>query len=225
MGEHLSICSPPRDLPTDHVLDGESPPAELAESGTASHPTPPEVSKEAAEVLSRRAPSEPNTGGGGDDVMAEVNTSAAKDQAKETPLATEEGERCLAQPPPRTSPERSMPPEVPAQSPTGGRVGGSTPVPPMTGWLAMMEEALAGSSIAEDHCALVGAVLQGIQSVDSRLKQAFNGLLTGFKVSHIMLFFQQKLLYQVYAILISVVAPEPWVSLKNPPGGQMFENY
>ena len=95
----------------------------------------------------------------------------------------------------------------------------------MTGWPVMMEEALSSAFISEDHRILMGAVLQGIQSVDSGLKEAFNGLLTGFKVSHVILFFQKNLIYQVYAILISVVAPKPWVSLKNPPGGQMFENY
>ena len=77
-----------------------------------------------------------------------------------------------------------MPQELPAQSPIGGRVGRSPQVPPMTGWSAVMEEALSGSSIAEDHRALMGAILQSIQSVDSGLKEAFNGLLTGFKVSH-----------------------------------------
>ena len=66
------------------------------------------------------------------------------------------------------------------------------PVPPVTGqattgWLAMMEEALRSSVIAEDHRILMGAILKGIQSVDSGLKEAFGGLLTGFKVSRVML--------------------------------------
>ena len=55
-----------------------------------------------------------------------------------------------------------------------------------------MEEDLSGSSITEDHRALMVVVLQGIQSVDSRLIEAFNGLLTGFKVSHVILFFLEK---------------------------------
>jgi hypothetical protein len=55
-----------------------------------------------------------------------------------------------------------------------------------------MEEALSSAPISEDHRTLMGAVLQGIQSIDSGLKEAFNGLLTGFKVSHVILFFPEK---------------------------------
>ena len=51
-----------------------------------------------------------------------------------------------------------------------------------------MEEALSSAPISEDHHTLMGAVLQGIQSVDSGLKEAFNGLLTGFKVSNVIPF-------------------------------------
>jgi hypothetical protein len=51
-----------------------------------------------------------------------------------------------------------------------------------------MEDALTGSSIAKEHRALMGAVLQSMRSVDSGLKEAFSGLLTGFKVSEVMLF-------------------------------------
>ena len=80
--ERLLTCSPPRVLPTDQVSDGETPPAELAESRTASHPSPPGATKDAMEVSSQQAPLEPNTGGGGDDVMVEANTSAAKDPGR-----------------------------------------------------------------------------------------------------------------------------------------------
>ena len=60
-----------------------------------------------------------------------------------------------------------------------------------------MEEALSGSTIAENHRALMGAVLQGIQSVDSGLKEAFNGLLTGFQVSHVILFSLEKVNFPI----------------------------
>jgi hypothetical protein len=51
-----------------------------------------------------------------------------------------------------------------------------------------MEDALTSSSIAEEHRALLGAVLQSLWSVDNGLKEAFSGLLTGFKVSQVMFF-------------------------------------
>lgn len=90
MCESFLTCSPLRVLPTDQVSDGETPPAELAESGTTSHPTPLGATKDTAEVSSQQAPLEPDTGGGGDDVMVEVNTSAAKDPGEKSLLDTEE---------------------------------------------------------------------------------------------------------------------------------------
>ena len=83
-------CSPPRVLPTDQVSDGETPPAELAESGTASYPSPPGAAKDATEVSSQQAPLELDTRGGGDDVMVEANTSAAEDRGEKPLPDTEE---------------------------------------------------------------------------------------------------------------------------------------
>jgi hypothetical protein len=51
-----------------------------------------------------------------------------------------------------------------------------------------MEEALTSASLPEEHRALMGAVLQSLRSVDNRLKEACSGLMTGFKVSHVMTF-------------------------------------
>jgi hypothetical protein len=50
-----------------------------------------------------------------------------------------------------------------------------------------MGEALSSASLSEEHRTLMGTVLQSIQSVDTGLKVAFDGLLTGFQVSHVML--------------------------------------
>ena len=49
-----------------------------------------------------------------------------------------------------------------------------------------MEEAVNGSYIVVKHHALMGVVYK--MSVNSRLKQAFDGLLTGFEVSEVMFF-------------------------------------
>nr|XP_020192363.1 cilia- and flagella-associated protein 58-like [Aegilops tauschii subsp. strangulata] len=45
----------------------------------------------------------------------------------------------------------------------------------------MMEEALNSSSITAEHRALMDVVFQAIRSINSELKEAFGGLLTGFE--------------------------------------------
>ncbi|KAE8774769.1 hypothetical protein D1007_52794 [Hordeum vulgare] len=47
----------------------------------------------------------------------------------------------------------------------------------------MMEEGLNDSSILEEHLAHLSVVLQSIRSIDSGLKEAFDGLFTGLKES------------------------------------------
>ena len=73
-------------------MEGTSLPAELTKSGTASCSPPPLVTGETGEALSRRTAPGPNTGGGGDDVMAKVNTSVTEDQEGESLLVNKEGE-------------------------------------------------------------------------------------------------------------------------------------
>ena len=62
----------------------------------------------------------------------------------------------------------------------------------MAKWPDMMEEAIKSSSIVVEHRTLMGAVLQNVRSVNSGLKDAFGGLLTGFKVNKVMLVFFVK---------------------------------
>ena len=50
-----------------------------------------------------------------------------------------------------------------------------------------MEGALQSASIMEEHRTMMGAVMKKIQSVKGGLNEAFNSLLTGFEVSHVML--------------------------------------
>ena len=65
--------------------------------------------------------------------------------------------------------------------------GGGVPVPPVTSVQSEapdnLLEALRGASIMEEHCILMGTVIEKAQSVKSRLTQACSGLLTGFEVS------------------------------------------
>ena len=44
-----------------------------------------------------------------------------------------------------------------------------------------MEEALTGSSLKEEHHALVGAVLQGFRSTEAGMLEAFKGLIKSFE--------------------------------------------
>ena len=46
-----------------------------------------------------------------------------------------------------------------------------------------MLEALQGASIDEEHCTIMSAVVQKVQSAKSRLTEACTSLLTGFEVS------------------------------------------
>ena len=74
-----------------------------------------------------------------------------------------------------------------------------------------MEDALTSSFIAEEHHALMGVVLQNLRFVDNGLKEAFNGLLTGFKVSQVMFSLKEFLLYKCIASY--TVAPETLTGL------------
>ena len=117
--------------------------------------------------------------------MVEVNTSATEDPGEKTLPDTEETGQGTVQSPPRLSPEHTMCPETQLQSPTGDRVNRPPPAPPTTEWPAM-GEALSSAILSEEHRTLMGTVLQSIQSVDTGLKAAFGGLLTGFQVNNVM---------------------------------------
>jgi hypothetical protein len=86
-------------------------------------------------------------------------------------------------------PSRHQEPNIPESS--GGEAKVPPPPPPAPrrvsgGWPEEMEEALTSASLPEEHRALMGAVLQSLRSVDNGLKEACSGLLTGFKVSHVI---------------------------------------
>ena len=55
------------------------------------------------------------------------------------------------------------------------------------GWPDTMEELVNNSVIVDEHCALMGAVLQGVRSVHTGLNGTIQGLLIGCKVSQVML--------------------------------------
>jgi hypothetical protein len=45
-----------------------------------------------------------------------------------------------------------------------------------------MEAALTGSSLKEEHRTLIGTALQGFQSTEAGMREAFKGLITSFEV-------------------------------------------
>nr|XP_020195337.1 actin cytoskeleton-regulatory complex protein pan1-like [Aegilops tauschii subsp. strangulata] len=180
--------SPPCAQPTDQTLEGTSPTAELAESGSTSRSAPPPIIGETGEVLSRRTPSDLDMGGSGDEIMAEANASVTKDQEEGSLLVNKEGELSQSVPPRKTASEPPRPPKASIPHSTEGGVGVPPPAPNTGDRVAarcpdVMEEALNSSSIVAEHRALMGMVLQSNRSVNSGLKEAFGGLLTGIEAS------------------------------------------
>ena len=61
------------------------------------------------------------------------------------------------------------------------------PVPPVTSVQPEapdnLLEALRGASIVEEHCILMGTVVERVQSIKCGLTEACTSLLTGFEVS------------------------------------------
>nr|XP_040258257.1 nucleolar and coiled-body phosphoprotein 1-like [Aegilops tauschii subsp. strangulata] len=79
--------SPPHERPAEQTLEGASPPAKLANSGSMAHSAPPLIPGEVEEVRSQRTPPSPNTEGEADAVMAVVNTWVTEDQEGASLLA------------------------------------------------------------------------------------------------------------------------------------------
>ena len=63
---------------------------------------------------------------------------------------------------------------------------GDAPLPPVAhvhlGAPDNLMEALRGASIVDEHCVLMGAVIEKVQSAKSGLNEACSNLLTGFEV-------------------------------------------
>ena len=78
--------------------------------------------------------------------------------------------------------ETNTAPELGRQPPS---IGGGAPVPPATSAqpevLDTLSAALKSTSIVKEHCALMGAVIEKIQSAESGLNEACISLLRGFE--------------------------------------------
>jgi hypothetical protein len=116
-------------------------------------------------------------------IMAEVDTSAKQYPGTERPEVIEEG---LGQ-----SSAQPMSTSAPPLQAEAARVDASEVIPPPqpttqgragAGWTEEMEDALKGSSVKEEHRALIGTALQGYRSAGAGLHEVFKNLIAGFEV-------------------------------------------
>jgi hypothetical protein len=134
------------------------------------------------EVLSRRIPGQGETQ---EAVSAapEGETSAAGHIGEQIPMETGNGGQVQFGPQPNTVPETYTAPESGKQPPSKE---GGVPISPVTSVQPeapnTLLEALRSASIVEEHRALMGTVIEKIQSAKSGLTEACTSLLTGFEV-------------------------------------------
>ena len=140
-----------------------------------------------AEVLSRRT--FPGQGESQEAVRAapESETLAAGHMGEKAPMGTGDGARVPFGPQLVTIPETYTAPESSERhSPKGGNV----PVPPVASIQPEapdnLLEVLRGASIVDEHCAIMGTVIEKVQFVQSGLTEACTSLLTGFEVSNVV---------------------------------------
>ena len=100
-------------------------------------------------------------------------------------METDGGGQLEFGPQPGTVPETNMAPES-GKKPSS--IEGGAPVPPATSVQPEVPNTLLtvlkNASIIEEHRALMGAVIEKIQSAKSGLTEACTSLLTGFEVSN-----------------------------------------
>ena len=101
-------------------------------------------------------------------------------------METGEEGRIQFGPQPNTIKETHMAPGSGEQPPLKE---GGVPLPPVVpvhpGTPDNLMEALRGASVVDEHCVLMSAVIEKVQSAKSGLDEACSNLLTGFEVSDI----------------------------------------
>ena len=115
----------------------------------------------------------------------EGETSAAGHMGEQIPMGTGNGGQVQFGPQPNTVPETYTALGSGEQPPSKE---GGVPTPPVTSVQPeapdTLLEALQSASIVEEHRALMGTVIEKIQSAKSGLTEACTSLLTGFEVSN-----------------------------------------
>ena len=114
----------------------------------------------------------------------EGDPSAVGHLGEKTPMETGDGGHIQFGPQPNTIPETHTAPESSRQPPS--KEGGA-PIPPVNSVHPeapdTLTEALRGASIVEEHCTLMGTMIERVQFVKSGLTEAYTHLLKGFEVS------------------------------------------
>ena len=117
-------------------------------------------------------------------MVPEGDTSAAGHMGEQIPMETGDGGHTQFGPQPNTVSETYAAPEPCKQPPSKG---GGAPIPPMASVQpeapGTLMEALRSASIVEEHCTLMGTVVERVQSAKNGLTEACTSLLTGFEVS------------------------------------------
>ena len=133
------------------------------------------------EVLSRRTAPK----GGAQDVVREApqgGTSTTGRMGESIPMETGKEGRIQIGLQPNTVPEPPMSPESGEQLPLKGGVPPPLVAPVHPGASDDLMEALRSASVVDEHCVLMGAVIEKVQSAKSRLNEACGSLITGFEV-------------------------------------------
>ena len=134
------------------------------------------------EASSQRDPGQ----GGGEKIVKAApggQTSGAGHTGEKAPMDIDGGGYLEFGPKPDIIPETGMAPESGRQPPSAG---GGVPVPPATSVQPEVSDALLvalkSASIVDEHRALMGAVIEKIQSAESGLNEACISLIRGFEV-------------------------------------------
>ena len=120
--------------------------------------------------------------------VAPKDDSSAGHMGEKAPMGTGDGGKIPFGPQPDTIPETYTAPESserPSPKEGGVHVPLVTSVQPEAP--DNLLEALRGASIMEEHCILMGMVIERVQSTKSGLTEAYASLLTGFEVCDIIM--------------------------------------
>ena len=168
------FCSPARSR-TEQSSSEDLLSSDAMESGTPPKAPSPKYMNN-AEASSQKDP-----GQGGEEEIVKAapggQTSGAGDMGEKIPMGVVSGGHLEFGSPPDAIPETNM---APASSRRPPSAGGGVPVPSATS--VQPEVALKNASIVDEHRALMGAVIEKIQSTESGLNEACISLIRGFEV-------------------------------------------
>ena len=148
--------------------------------------TPPKAPS-SKQVNNTEASSQKDPGQGGEEKTVKAapggQTSGAGHMGEKIPMGADGGGHLEFGSQPDAIPETNTAPESSRRPPSAG---GGVPVPPATSVQPEVSDALLvalkSASIVDEHRALMGAVIEKIQSAESGLNEACISLIKGFEV-------------------------------------------